>query len=83
MTKTIGYVTKVDYMKLTSFLFKIQKLIVVDTKTTAIIRKVTVYSAVFIFFEITRSLLVQFPYQVCLYFYNLFVNYFFPKHYVS
>lgn len=50
ITKPIGYVIKADSKNLTAFFFKIQKLIVADTKTTAIIRNVTVYSAVFPFF---------------------------------
>lgn len=54
LTKTIGHVIKADSMKLTAFFFKIQKLTFADTKITAIIRKVTAYSAIFPFFRSTQ-----------------------------
>lgn len=72
------------FYEVNSIFFKIQKLIFADTKITAIIRKVTVYSAVFPFF------LKYSDHCWCIFlikplsFYNLFVNWlFFSKHYVS
>lgn len=59
ITKPIGYVIKADSKNLTAFFFKIQKLIVADTKTTAIIRNVTVYSAVFPFFFLNNQITVD------------------------